>query len=160
MTEYVTIIGNIVIIYYIIIHFSKKKDNCSTFFVIFLVYACELLEINTFFSHPSLNSWINFLLLKQSKSKNSFVTRQAIYMNIANIMTVISFTIVTIIVITLIIIGTYIFYIDRKQKQHPILRNYPLLGRARYFLEQIGPELRQYFFNHDLEGKPFSRKDY
>ncbi|HLR81374.1 MAG TPA: FMN-binding glutamate synthase family protein [Bacillota bacterium] len=81
-------------------------------------------------------------------------------MNIANIMTVISFTIVTIIVITLIIIGTYIFYIDRKQKQHPILRNYPLLGRARYFLEQIGPELRQYFFNHDLEGKPFSRKDY
>src|SRR5699024_6142237 len=81
-------------------------------------------------------------------------------MNIANIMTVISFTIVTIIVITLIIIGTYIFYIDRKQMQHPILRNYPLLGRARYFLEQIGPELRQYFFYHDLEGKPFSRKDY
>lgn len=52
------------------------------------------------------------------------------------------------------------FFIDRKQKQHPILRNYPVIGRVRYFLETIGPELRQYLFNNDLEGKPFSRDEY
>src|SRR5690606_27460593 len=70
-------------------------------------------------------------------------------------------TIVTIII--LVIIFTIIFYqllVDRKQGKHSILRNYPLLGRARYFLEKIGPELRQYWFNSDTEGKPFSREEY
>lgn len=52
------------------------------------------------------------------------------------------------------------YFIDRTQKQHPILRNYPVIGRTRYFLETIGPELRQYLFNNDQEGKPFSRNDY
>lgn len=49
---------------------------------------------------------------------------------------------------------------DRSQHQHAVLRNYPLLGRIRYLLEQIGPELRQYFFDSDTEGRPFSRADY
>lgn len=40
------------------------------------------------------------------------------------------------------------------------MRNYPVIGRARYFLETIGPELRQYLFNNDREGKPFSRSEY
>ena len=52
------------------------------------------------------------------------------------------------------------YFIDRTQKQHPILRNYPVIGRMRYFLETIGPELRQYLFDSDEEGKPFSRIDY
>src|SRR5690625_3376514 len=47
--------------------------------------------------------------------------------------------------------------VDRRQKQHPVLRNYPVIGRARYFLETIGPELRQYFFDNDREGRPISR---
>lgn len=81
-------------------------------------------------------------------------------MNIADIITVIGFITIVAILLTLVIIGLYLFYIDRSQKQHPILRNYPVLGRVRYLFEQIGPELRQYFFNTDLEGKPFSRKDY
>src|SRR5204862_2742950 len=33
---------------------------------------------------------------------------------------------------------------DLVQKDHAILRNYPVLGRARFLLEAIGPELRQY----------------
>ncbi|MFD1706136.1 FMN-binding glutamate synthase family protein [Siminovitchia sediminis] len=60
------------------------------------------------------------------------------------------------------ILGMFIYLItfDRKQKMHSILRNYPLLGRMRYFLEKIGPEMRQYWFNSDTEGRPFSRADY
>lgn len=54
----------------------------------------------------------------------------------------------------------YLVFFDRRQKMHSILRNYPLLGRVRYFFEKIGPELRQYWFNNDTEGKPFSRADY
>ncbi len=34
------------------------------------------------------------------------------------------------------------------------------LGRIRYFLEKIGPEMRQYWFNNDTEGKPFSRVEF
>lgn len=54
----------------------------------------------------------------------------------------------------------YLVLFDQRQKMHSILRNYPVLGRVRYFLEKIGPELRQYWFNNDTEGKPFSRDDY
>ncbi|ASN04050.1 FMN-binding glutamate synthase family protein [Virgibacillus necropolis] len=81
-------------------------------------------------------------------------------MNLADIMTIIGFVTIAAIVIVLLIIGIYVYSIDRTQKQHPVLRNYPVVGRARYFFEKIGPELRQYFFNNDNEGKPFSRRDY
>jgi glutamate synthase domain-containing protein 2 len=54
----------------------------------------------------------------------------------------------------------YIYQKDDRQKQHAILRNFPLLGRVRYMTEQVGPELRQYLFAGDNEGKPFSRLQY
>ena len=44
------------------------------------------------------------------------------------------------------------------QKKHAILRNFPLIGYLRYFFESIRPEIRQYFFESDLDGKPFSRR--
>lgn len=49
---------------------------------------------------------------------------------------------------------------DRRQSQHAVLRNFPILGRLRYLLEHMGPEFRQYLFDNDLEGKPFSREGY
>ncbi len=49
---------------------------------------------------------------------------------------------------------------DRRQTQHAVLRAFPLLGRLRYLLEHIGPELRQYLFDGDHAGKPFSRADF
>ncbi|WP_394234076.1 FMN-binding glutamate synthase family protein [Niallia oryzisoli] len=62
--------------------------------------------------------------------------------------------------IIIVIYLSFLFVFDKNQKRHSILRNYPLLGRMRYFLENIGPEFRQYWFNGDNEGKPFSRDDY
>ncbi len=47
---------------------------------------------------------------------------------------------------------------DVFQKKHAIIRNYPVIGHLRYFLESIRPELRQYFFESDLDGKPFNRR--
>ena len=43
------------------------------------------------------------------------------------------------------------------QSKKTIRRNFPLLGRMRYLLENIGPEMRQYFIETDLDGKPFNR---
>ncbi|TDQ40488.1 FMN-binding glutamate synthase family protein [Aureibacillus halotolerans] len=48
---------------------------------------------------------------------------------------------------------------DEKQTEHSILRNYPLLGKMRYIIEKVGPELRQYLFHNDNEAKPFSRRE-
>ncbi|WP_214825914.1 FMN-binding glutamate synthase family protein [Exiguobacterium algae] len=57
----------------------------------------------------------------------------------------------------------FVFYIwrrDRHQREHAVLRNFPILGKMRYVFEMIGPELRQYLFLNDNEAKPFSRNDY
>ncbi|PIC58405.1 hypothetical protein CSV80_05235 [Sporosarcina sp. P12(2017)] len=56
--------------------------------------------------------------------------------------------------------GIFLYFFDRSQKQHAILRNYPILGRVRYIFEKAGPEVRQYLFNDDNSGKPFSREEY
>jgi glutamate synthase domain-containing protein 2 len=47
---------------------------------------------------------------------------------------------------------------DSLQKEHAIVRNFPVVGHLRYFFEWIRPELRQYFFESDLNGKPFNRR--
>jgi len=46
---------------------------------------------------------------------------------------------------------------DLVQKRHSILRNYPILAHLRFIFEEIRPELRQYFFEGDKDGTPFSR---
>lgn len=46
---------------------------------------------------------------------------------------------------------------DLLQKEHALRRNFPLLARARYLLETIGPELRQYIVTSNDEERPFSR---
>jgi glutamate synthase domain-containing protein 2 len=47
-----------------------------------------------------------------------------------------------------------------KKPQHSIIRAHPYLGWMRYLLEKIGPEFRQYWFDDDNSGKPFSRTDF
>ncbi|MFK0295248.1 FMN-binding glutamate synthase family protein [Streptomyces sp. NPDC090442] len=46
---------------------------------------------------------------------------------------------------------------DLVQKKHALLRNFPVIGHARYLLETIGPELRQYIVTSNDEERPFSR---
>ena len=63
------------------------------------------------------------------------------------------FSFLLLLFIPLILMGFY----DMYQSIHTIRRNFPLLGRMRYLLESIGPEMRQYFIENDLDGKPFNR---
>ncbi|MEV5986308.1 FMN-binding glutamate synthase family protein [Streptomyces sp. NPDC052051] len=46
---------------------------------------------------------------------------------------------------------------DLVQKKHALLRNFPVIGHARYLLEMVGPELRQYIVTSNDEERPFSR---
>ncbi|QOV10491.1 FMN-binding glutamate synthase family protein [Viridibacillus arvi] len=66
---------------------------------------------------------------------------------------------VVLVVIPLISV-VFLYFLDRHQKQHAILRNFPILGRMRYILEKVGPEFRQYLFDDDHDGKPFNREDF
>ncbi|GHB07872.1 FMN-binding glutamate synthase family protein [Salinicola rhizosphaerae] len=47
---------------------------------------------------------------------------------------------------------------DIRQRRRTISRNYPILAHFRYILESIGPEIRQYFIQSDLDERPFSRE--
>jgi len=53
----------------------------------------------------------------------------------------------------LALIGT----LDLLQTRHAVLRNYPLSAHIRFILEQIRPEIRQYFLESEKDGTPFSR---
>jgi len=63
---------------------------------------------------------------------------------------------------TTIAIGFVLFLLlviihDLVQTKHAILRNFPIVGHFRYWIEAVGPELRQYIVSSNNEERPFSR---
>jgi glutamate synthase domain-containing protein 2 len=60
---------------------------------------------------------------------------------------------VLILSILIFVLGVY----DQLQIKHSLLRNYPIIGHLRFWLEFIRPEIRQYFIESDREKLPFSR---
>jgi glutamate synthase domain-containing protein 2 len=46
---------------------------------------------------------------------------------------------------------------DLGQKQHSVLRNYPVLGHARFLMESLRPEIQQYFVERSFDGRPYDR---
>ena len=52
-----------------------------------------------------------------------------------------------------------VYLIDVTQTKQTIRRNYPVVGRFRYFFEHIGEFFRQYFFAMDREELPFNRAE-
>ena len=58
----------------------------------------------------------------------------------------------------ILVLWVVVIYIaDVSQTQHAIRRNYPVVGRFRYFFEHMGEFFRQYFFAMDREELPFNR---
>ncbi|GAA5508104.1 hypothetical protein Rcae01_03569 [Novipirellula caenicola] len=45
------------------------------------------------------------------------------------------------------------------QKKHTIMHNFPIVGHIRYWLETVGPEMRQYWVANDKEEMPFNRDE-
>ncbi|MDJ0109778.1 FMN-binding glutamate synthase family protein, partial [Rhodococcus erythropolis] len=62
--------------------------------------------------------------------------------------------VIAVVTLALAAMGTY----DLTQKSHSILRNYPVLGHARFLLEKIRPEIQQYFVESSTDGMPFDRE--
>ena len=45
---------------------------------------------------------------------------------------------------------------DFLQRHHTLRRNYPLVSRVRWIMEDLRPYLRAYILEGDLEGRPFN----
>src|SRR5689334_12231073 len=52
-----------------------------------------------------------------------------------------------------------LFIWDIFQKNHSILRTYPLIGHVRYIAEGLGVYLRHFFYARDREELPFNRAE-
>ena len=63
--------------------------------------------------------------------------------------------IVFVMVVLLVVMGIY----DMVQTRHSIMRNYPVVGRLRYWMEDIRPKMYQYFIESDIDGRPINRID-
>lgn len=63
----------------------------------------------------------------------------------------------TILFIGLVLYLLVLYVKDKNQTQHSILKTHPVIGRFRYIFEKIGPEMRQYWFSGDKEGRPVDR---
>ncbi len=61
--------------------------------------------------------------------------------------------ILLLIAVPLIAIGCY----DMLQTKHSLRRNFPLIGRGRWFMEFVRPFVRQYFIESDIDGAPVNR---
>jgi glutamate synthase domain-containing protein 2 len=70
---------------------------------------------------------------------------------------VLSYGVGTIIGFALVATFVFFFIRDITQKKHGVLRNYPVIGRLRYFFEELGEYFRQYFFAGDRDEMPFNR---
>src|ERR671925_784778 len=70
---------------------------------------------------------------------------------------VLSYGLGTLTAFVLLAVLFFLFVRDITQKKHSVLRNYPIVGRFRYFFEQLGEYFRQYFFAGDRDEMPFNR---
>lgn len=57
------------------------------------------------------------------------------------------------IILLILLVDDYFF-----QKRHALRVNFPIIARLRYIFESFRPEFRQYFFEGELDGKPFNRR--
>lgn len=95
-----------------------------------------------------------------SKPRKVVMRRSILFANIGLILFTIGFclfkwteyTLIALVVV-LVIVGIY----DTVQKKHTILRNFPVIGHARYLFEMIAPEIHQYFIESDTDGTPIDR---
>jgi len=55
------------------------------------------------------------------------------------------------------VVQIVMYIVDISQTHSAIRRNFPVIGRFRYFFENLGEYFRQYFFAQDREEMPFNR---
>jgi glutamate synthase domain-containing protein 2 len=101
-----------------------------------------------------MNSSLKIDLHKLSKFANLAIPILAVTFLLAGMLASFYFHFLTVTFLIMTVIN--LFYL-KVQKNHTILRNFGIMGQARYMIESIGPEFRQYLFMNDTEERPFNR---
>jgi glutamate synthase domain-containing protein 2 len=47
---------------------------------------------------------------------------------------------------------------DAVQREHTLLRNFPIVGRVRYLMEKFRPQIQQYFIESNIDAYPIERE--
>lgn len=76
---------------------------------------------------------------------------------LSNFINLLIYSLATVMGLVVVIAIVALFIRDITQKQHTLLRNYPVIGRLRYFFEIQGKYFRQYLFSGDRDEMPFNR---
>lgn len=76
-------------------------------------------------------------------------------MTVFNLMVNIFFSLLGLALLLVVVV----YIIDRRQTAHAVRRNFPVIGRFRYWFEHLGEFFRQYFFAMDREEMPFNRAE-
>ena len=59
-------------------------------------------------------------------------------MGMTTLLTVMQFIVnilIIMVLLSILMVGLYLLFKDKRQEQHSVLRNFPVLGRIRYFSE-------------------------
>jgi len=81
---------------------------------------------------------------------------QESFLSAINVVQIMSAILVLILGLGLLAI-VVMYIVDISQTHSAIRRNFPVIGRFRYFFENLGEYFRQYFFAQDREEMPFNR---
>ena len=81
---------------------------------------------------------------------------QESFLSAINVVQIMSAVLVLILGLGLLAV-VVMYIVDISQTQSAIRRNFPVIGRFRYFFENLGEYFRQYFFAQDREEMPFNR---
>ena len=63
------------------------------------------------------------------------------------------------VIFVIVLFLTALGYFDMIQTKHSIMRIYPVVGRLRFFMEEMRPKIYQYFIESDIDGRPINRID-
>lgn len=77
-----------------------------------------------------------------------------------SVLQIVTFVLVLVMVAGPLILIGFLYFRNKFQSGHSILRKHPLLGTMRYLIEKLGPEFRFYITDTDNEGTPFSRNHF
>ena len=81
---------------------------------------------------------------------------QESFLSAINVVQIMSAVLVLILGLGLLAV-VVMYIVDISQTHIAIRRNFPVIGRFRYFFENLGEYFRQYFFAQDREEMPFNR---
>ena len=77
--------------------------------------------------------------------------------SLLNLIMLVFATLVLVFFVVAVLTLVAMYVIDVRQTQHAVRRNFPIIGRFRYWFEHLGEFFRQYFFALDREEMPFNR---